>query len=216
MGTTSDKPGRGETRHPRLSDHSGWVSRSAKLAAAALLAACASSNQWAPPKTEQPTSEMTLKFLNVRHEPKAAWGKGGFRPRLEICAGGKPGCGVTWCYDCPDNGATRQWDISDTSVGAILALPAQELTITAYTNEKEGECKADPLTIAPKKKLQYQLVYSHVWSGADHRSYRCAATVERVEEGAPEPAPETEGEGEGAGGAAGAEAAEPPAAPEAP
>jgi hypothetical protein len=59
-------------------------------------------------------------------------------------------------------------------------VPTHEITIVPYTSEKGDDCRADPLVIAPKEGVDYELVYSHVWSGSGTtKSYRCAATVER-------------------------------------
>lgn len=145
----------------------------------AVAAGCSSQKVFTPPEAEQPRAHMTAKFLNVRHEPNAPWGKRGFRPRLEICDGRQPGCGLTWCYECPDDGSERTWAISATSVAALLPVPTREITIVPYTREGGDECRADPLVISPKEGLEYELVYSHVWSGPEAKSYRCAATIQR-------------------------------------
>lgn len=158
---------------------------------------CANKHVFAPPAAEQPYATMTVKFLNVRHEPGAAWGKKGFRPRLEICDADKAGCGDAWCYECAENGSEREWKISATSVGAVLHVPTRELTIVPYTKEGGDECRADPLVIAPKKGVDYELVYSHVWSGPKSGSYRCAASVDRKDAKATPTADSPDGEGGG-------------------
>ncbi|MBW2526623.1 MAG: hypothetical protein JRI23_20745 [Deltaproteobacteria bacterium] len=163
----------------------------------ALVTGCASQKVFAPPSTAEPHAKMTLRFNNVRHEPNAPWGKKGFRPRAEICDGGKPGCGITWCYECDGDASERRWAISETSVGAELHVPAREITIVPYTNEKGDECRADPLVIAPKKGVAYELVYSHVWS-KEGSSYRCAATVERQQPPAAKPKPKPDADADAA------------------
>jgi len=160
--------------------HLGQLTVLACASSLGLSMGCASQKVFAPPPGDQPHAKMTVKFLNVRHEPNAAWGNKAFRPKLEICDGGKPGCGIRWCYECEGNGSERQWDISETSVGVELHVPTHEITIVPYTSEKGDKCLADPLVIAPKEGVDYELVYSHVWSGSGaKKSYRCAATVER-------------------------------------